>query len=61
MKKRSLTQIKPAIPATDGEGVKIWRNVAHGAMQTHDPFLMQDEICSDIEEAIRDYRNGTLV
>ncbi|TQV66987.1 pirin family protein [Exilibacterium tricleocarpae] len=44
---RVLTKLQPSVPATDGDGVSIQRNVAHGAPQTFDPFLLLDEIASD--------------
>ncbi len=45
--KRALTQVQNAQPATDGDGVKIQRSVAHRALASFDPFLLLDEIASD--------------
>lgn len=44
---RPLAYASHAERVTDGDGVKIFRNVAHGAMQRFDPFLMLDELASD--------------
>lgn len=44
---RPLIFASNAEQVTDGDGVKIFRNVAHGAMQRFDPFLMLDELASD--------------
>jgi redox-sensitive bicupin YhaK (pirin superfamily) len=45
--KRALTQVQTAQAATDGDGVKIQRSVAHRALASFDPFLLLDEIASD--------------
>lgn len=45
--KRALTQVQNAHAATDGDGVKIQRSVAHRALASYDPFLLLDEIASD--------------
>lgn len=44
---RPLIRILDSESATDGAGVKIQRSVAHGALETFDPFLLLDEIASD--------------
>lgn len=44
---RSLLHIHNSEAVTDGDGVRIQRNVAHRAPQTFDPFLLLDEIASD--------------
>ena len=45
--KRSLDQVYDARPATDGDGVRIQRNIAGRALPGFDPFLLLDEIASD--------------
>lgn len=42
---RSLIQIIPSIPVSDGAGVKLRRSLGHS--QRLDPFLMLDEFASD--------------
>lgn len=44
---RSVVDIWPAHPVTDGDGVRINRNAFSGRMHLLDPFLMLDEIASD--------------
>ncbi len=44
---RSVVDIWPAHPVTDGDGVHINRNAFAGRMHLLDPFLMLDEIASD--------------
>ena len=53
--KRSLDQVYDARPATDGDGVRIQRNIAGRALPGFDPFLLLDEIAS-VEAA--DYIGG---
>ena len=43
----NVVSIAPAMPTSDGAGVKIKRNVAQGNLREYDPFLMLDEIASD--------------
>ena len=45
--KRTIQHLINSEPVTDGDGVKIQRSVARGALQTFDPFLLLDEIASD--------------
>jgi len=45
--RRALVRVQPSEAVTDGDGVKIQRAVARGALQTFDPFLLLDEIASD--------------
>jgi len=45
--RRALVRVQPSKAVTDGDGVKIQRAVARGALQTFDPFLLLDEIASD--------------
>lgn len=45
--RRALVHVQPSQAVTDGDGVKIQRAVARGALQTFDPFLLLDEIASD--------------
>lgn len=45
--KRDLIHVSNSEAVTDGDGVKIQRNVAHRALQTYDPFLLLDEIAAD--------------
>ena len=45
--RRPLIRVQNAEAVTDGEGVKIRRSVAHGALHTFNPFLLLDEIASD--------------
>jgi len=47
MKARQLIKVLDSEAVTDGDGVKIQRSVARGALQTFDPFLLLDEIVSD--------------
>ena len=44
---RRLVQVRNSETVTDGDGVRIQRNIAHKAPQTFDPFLMLDEIVSN--------------
>ncbi len=46
-RKRALLQALDAQPATDGDGVRIQRNIANRALPGFDPFLLLDEIASD--------------
>ncbi len=45
--KRTIVHLLNSEAVTDGDGVKIQRSVARGALQTFDPFLLLDEIASD--------------
>jgi redox-sensitive bicupin YhaK (pirin superfamily) len=47
MTTRQLIKVLDSEAVTDGDGVKIQRSVARGALQTFDPFLLLDEIVSD--------------
>jgi redox-sensitive bicupin YhaK (pirin superfamily) len=47
MKTRQLIKVLDSEAVTDGDGVKIQRSVARGALQTFDPFLLLDEMASD--------------
>ena len=47
MNERTLTQVIPAVPASDGAGVKLRRSLGASQMLRHDPFLMLDEFFSD--------------
>lgn len=44
---RTIKQIIPARPASDGAGVKLFRSLGQSALARLDPFLMLDEFCSD--------------
>lgn len=48
---RTLTDIQNSEPVTDGDGVKINRNLAGKSLAKFDPFLLLDEIYSDDPEA----------
>lgn len=45
--RRELVRVQQSELVTDGDGVKIQRSVARGALHTFDPFLLLDEIVSD--------------
>lgn len=47
MNNRQILRILPAMPTSDGDGVKIRRVAAHGNMALLDPFLLVDEIAAD--------------
>jgi len=51
---RQVDQLVTSQPSQDGEGVRIQR--IHDFGRGLDPFLMLDEQ----EQALRDYRDGTL-
>lgn len=55
MSTRSLQRIIRSIPASDGAGVKLQRSLGQSPFQRVDPFLMLDEISSDIPD---DYLAG---
>ena len=44
---RSVAQISPGIPATDGAGVNLTRLIGNQTLGMLDPFLLLDEIRSD--------------
>ena len=44
---RRLTHIHDSHPTADGDGVKIFRNIAGGSLSDFDPFLLLDELYSD--------------
>ena len=44
---RRLTHIHDSYPTADGDGVKIYRNIAGGSLSAFDPFLLLDELYSD--------------
>lgn len=44
---RDLDFIQSAIAVTDGDGVKIQRNVVHKKIEKFDPFLLLDELKGD--------------
>ena len=47
MTTRTLRQIIPSIPTTDGAGVRLRRSLGQNQQQRLDPFLMLDEFSSD--------------
>ncbi len=47
MKQRTIIQITPGRPASDGAGVKLTRLIGQQGLATLDPFLMLDEFNSD--------------
>jgi len=47
MTARTLAQIIPSVPTSDGAGVKLRRSLGSGQSLRHDPFLMLDEFYSD--------------
>jgi quercetin 2,3-dioxygenase len=47
MATRTLLQVIPSIPASDGAGVKLRRSLGASQLARHDPFLMLDEFYSD--------------
>lgn len=51
MTTRTIDQIIPAMPATDGAGVTLKRAVGRPGLEMVDPFLMLDEFGSDDPEA----------
>jgi quercetin 2,3-dioxygenase len=55
MTTRTLQQVIPSIPASDGAGVKLRRSLGASQLARHDPFLMLDEFYSDDPE---DYLAG---
>jgi quercetin 2,3-dioxygenase len=55
MHTRTLQQIIPSIPASDGAGVKLRRSLGQSQAARLDPFLMLDEFFSDNAE---DYLAG---
>ena len=44
---RSLRQVIPSVPASDGAGVRLRRSLGQSPAAWHDPFLMLDEFFSD--------------
>jgi redox-sensitive bicupin YhaK (pirin superfamily) len=44
---RSLRDVIPSVPASDGAGVRLRRSLGRGPGAWHDPFLMLDEFFSD--------------
>jgi len=44
---RSVQQIVPAIPTSDGAGVKLYRSIGSPSLPQTDPFLLLDEFKSD--------------
>ena len=47
MTARTLAQIIPSVPTSDGAGVKLRRSLGSSQSLRHDPFLMLDEFYSD--------------
>ena len=47
MKTRTLANVIPSIPASDGAGVQLRRSLGSRQGLRHDPFLMLDEFYSD--------------
>jgi hypothetical protein len=47
MRLRTLEEVVPSLPASDGAGVKLRRSLGARPMLRHDPFLMLDEFFSD--------------
>lgn len=52
MKKRTITRIVDAQPASDGDGVKLKRVMGQLSHELMDPFLMLDEFRSDAGEGL---------
>lgn len=55
MTTRTLQNVIPSVPASDGAGVKLRRSLGHAQTLRHDPFLMLDEFFSDNPD---DYLSG---
>jgi quercetin 2,3-dioxygenase len=47
MTTRTLRQVIPSVPTSDGAGVKLRRSLGSGVGLRHDPFLMLDEFSSE--------------
>jgi len=47
MTARTLAQVIPSVPTSDGAGVKLRRSLGSSQSLRHDPFLMLDEFYSD--------------